>query len=53
MSPDNLEDDDELVNLAEDSLADTYWAQIDSAMRAGWDDPVMDEYNDYDAHLKR
>lgn len=33
-------------------LSDTYRAQFDSAMRAGWDDPRMDEYNDYDAHRK-
>lgn len=35
--------------LAED-LGDTYRAQVESAMRAGWDDPVMDEYNEYDRH---
>jgi len=34
--------------LLSDDLADTYPAQIESAMRAGWNDPVMDEYNDYD-----
>lgn len=39
-----------LQSLFGDDLADTYQAQIESAMRAGWDDPVMDEYNDYDAH---
>ncbi len=33
-----------------DALADTYSAQIESAMRAGWDDPAMDDYNDYDRH---
>ncbi|HEV3260080.1 MAG TPA: hypothetical protein VG013_24700 [Gemmataceae bacterium] len=31
-------------------LRDTYHAQLESAMRAGWDDPAMDEYNNYDAH---
>ncbi|MCI0334816.1 MAG: hypothetical protein L0228_16505 [Planctomycetes bacterium] len=36
--------------LVGDNLADTYQAQIDSAMRAGWDDPAMDDYNDYDKH---
>jgi hypothetical protein len=36
--------------LLGDELADTYPAQIESAMRAGWDDPAMDEYNDYDRH---
>ena len=35
-------------SLLSDDLADTYPAQIESAMQAGWDDPVMDEYNDYD-----
>lgn len=36
--------------LVEDrsELADTYRAQIESAMRAGWDDPVLDEYARYD-----
>ena len=38
---------------ADDTIADTYRAQIESAMRAGWGDPVMDEYNDYDAHRGR
>lgn len=33
-------------------LSDTYGAQLDSAMKAGWEDPAMDEYNDYDAHRK-
>jgi hypothetical protein len=36
--------------LLGESLAETYPAQIESAMRAGWDDPAMDEYNDYDRH---
>ncbi len=39
-----------LTTAADDELADTYRAQIASAMRAGWGDPEMDEYNDYDAH---
>ena len=39
-----------LKTVAEDDLSDTYAAQMESAMRAGWDDPRMDEYNDYDAH---
>jgi hypothetical protein len=34
----------------EDDLAETYPAQMDSAMQAGWNDPLMDEYNDYDSH---
>jgi hypothetical protein len=36
--------------LVEDDLAETYPAQIESAMKAGWDDPAMDDYNDYDQH---
>jgi bifunctional DNA-binding transcriptional regulator/antitoxin component of YhaV-PrlF toxin-antitoxin module len=35
---------------SEDALSDSYVAQIESAMQAGWDDPRMDEYDDYDAH---
>jgi hypothetical protein len=42
----------QLQSLSGDDLADTYQAQIESAMRAGWDDPVMDEYNDYDRRRK-
>jgi hypothetical protein len=41
-----------LQSLFEDDLADTYAAQIESATRAGWDDPAMDDYNDYDRHRK-
>lgn len=41
----------QLVSV-EDGISDTYRAQIDSAMRAGWNDPAMDDYNDYDAHRK-
>ena len=37
-------------SLLSDDLAETYPAQIESAMRAGWDDPAMDEYSDYDRH---
>ncbi len=39
-----------LKTAAEDELGDTYAAQAESAMQAGWDDPRMDGYNDYDAH---
>jgi hypothetical protein len=42
----------QLQALFGDDLANTYQAQIESAMRAGWDDPLMDEYNDYDRHHK-
>jgi hypothetical protein len=34
-------------------LSDTYPAQAQSAMRAGWSDPAMDEYNDYEENLKK
>ena len=39
-----------LKTAAEDELSDTYAAQMESAMRARWADPQVDEYNDYDAH---
>jgi bifunctional DNA-binding transcriptional regulator/antitoxin component of YhaV-PrlF toxin-antitoxin module len=39
-----------LKSAAEDELGDTYAAQVESAVQAGWNDPRMDEYNDYDAH---
>ena len=36
---------------SQDELSDTYAAaQMESAMRAGWDDPAMDDYNEYDKH---
>jgi hypothetical protein len=35
------------------ALSDTYMAQVQSAMRAGWDDPAMDDYNNYDENLKK
>jgi bifunctional DNA-binding transcriptional regulator/antitoxin component of YhaV-PrlF toxin-antitoxin module len=44
-----LVDGDEFQRLkdaAANELGDTYAAQIESAMRAGWDDPRMDKYND-------
>lgn len=31
-----------------DELCDTYPAQVESAMRAGWDAPEMNEYDRYD-----
>lgn len=36
----------------DDDLSTTYPAQIESAMRAGWDDPPMDDYDRYDEHRK-
>jgi hypothetical protein len=35
---------------AEYEVNDTYVAQVESAMQAGWSNPLMDEYNDYDVH---
>ena len=42
-----------LRTAAKDELDDTYAAQVESAMQAGWNDPRMDEYNDYDAHRRQ
>jgi hypothetical protein len=39
--------------LDEDDLRGTYPAQMESALRAGWDDPAMDDYNNYDENLKK
>lgn len=36
----------QVQSLMGDDLSDTYAAQVDSAMKAGWDDPKMDEYSD-------
>jgi len=37
-------------SLLVEELSETYPAQIESALRAGWNDPAMGEYNDYDRH---
>ncbi len=42
-----------LFDDADYDLSETYPAQMESAMRAGWADPAMDDYNDYDAHRSR
>jgi hypothetical protein len=43
-----------VCNLLSTSLAfsidETLAAQDEVARAAGWDDPMMDDYNDYDAH---
>jgi len=36
----------------DDNLSDTYPAQVESAMRAGWADPTMNDYDRYDEHRK-
>jgi hypothetical protein len=33
-------------------IRESYPAQEQVAAAAGWDDPAMDDYNDYDAHRK-
>jgi hypothetical protein len=38
---------------ADDELADTYPAQQESAFAAGWNEPEMSDYDDYDANRKR
>jgi hypothetical protein len=43
----------EMLENENDDLRDTYPAQIESAMRAGWSDPEMDKYDDYDANREK
>ncbi len=45
-----VEEFQRLKDIAGYELNDTYVAQVESAMQAGWNDPLMDEYNDYDSH---
>ena len=45
-----VEEFERLKEIAGYELNDTYVAQVDSAMQAGWSDPLMDQYNDYDSH---
>ncbi len=35
------------------NLNDTYRAQMESALRAGWGDPEMDDYDHYDDNVKK
>jgi hypothetical protein len=49
-------DDYERVRpLLEDdfNIRDTYAAQFASAMRAGWGDPAMDDYDNYDEAYRK
>jgi hypothetical protein len=39
-----------MKTAVEDELSETYPAQVESAMEAGWNDIAMDDYNDYDSH---
>lgn len=42
---------DEYVRLSgEQAVVDSYPLQEAVAHSAGWDDPAMDDYNDYDKH---
>lgn len=45
---------DQMQRILKDEyqLSDTYVAQVQSAMRAGWNDPAMDDYNNYDENFK-
>ena len=36
--------------LLGENLAETYPARSNPPCATGWDDPAMDEYNDYDRH---
>jgi hypothetical protein len=47
------EEFERLKGASPNDLAESYPAQVESAMRAGWSDPLMDEYNDYDSHRGR
>jgi hypothetical protein len=42
---------DRLVH-PDDALRETYPAQEKMASDAGWDDPSLDEYNNYDQHRR-
>jgi hypothetical protein len=37
----------------DDDIRDTYPAQMESAMRAGWGDPGMDVYDNYDENYRK
>jgi hypothetical protein len=39
-----------LVDAAQFDIKDTYAAAEEVLGAAGWDDPALDAYNDYDAH---
>lgn len=44
---------EQLVHLEPpDALREAYPAQEKAASDAGWDDPLLDEYNDYDHHRR-
>ena len=39
-----------LVGAEDFDIRETYTAQEEVLNKAGWDDPEVDSYNDYDAH---
>jgi hypothetical protein len=41
------------VTSPEDELTDTYGAQLEAAMRAGWGDPEMDVYDHYEENRRK
>ena len=41
-----------LLSADDFEIAETYIAQEQALTTAGWNDPELDEYNDYDAHRK-
>lgn len=43
----------EVEPSSDDELSDTYVAQQVAALAAGWDEPEMDDYDDYDAKRPR
>ena len=43
----------QLILKDEYQLRDTSVAQMRSALRAGWDDPAMDDYNNYDENYQK
>jgi len=51
--PAQLYEDLMRIRSKEFQLSDTYPAQAESAMRAGWNDPAMDEYENYDENYKK
>lgn len=40
-----------LLSAEDFRLSDTYQAQCEALAKAGWDDPELDVYNDYDSQL--
>ena len=40
------------LHAAQDALSDTYAAQTEAALRAGWGQPEMSQYDHYDENQK-